>query len=110
MNGLLFAPSVCEVINLADEDEKWKIWDSNYDEEVAGMCDGTPNPLNFNIVESPLASDQSGAFFGMTYTGKNFILCKLFSQSDYWIFSNSHIRKPRTRTNIGHTCPLISVL
>jgi len=72
MNGLLFAPSVCEVINLADEDEKWKIWDSNYDEEVAGMCDGTPNPLNFNIVESPLASDQSGAFFGMTYTGFHF--------------------------------------
>ena len=80
MSGLSFAPSVCEVTNLADEDEKWKIWDSNYDGEVAGMCDDTPHPLNFNIVESPLASDQSGAFYGMTYTGKNFILCQLFNQ------------------------------
>ena len=69
MNNLLFAPSVCEVTNLANEDEKWKIWDSNYDEEVAGMCDDTPNPLDFNIVESP----DNEAFYGMTYKGKNTI-------------------------------------
>ena len=89
MNNLLFAPSVCEVTNLANEDEKWKIWDSNYDGEVTGMCDDAPHPLNFNIVESP---ETSEAFYGMTYTGKISSLYKVFSQSDYWFLSNSRNR------------------
>jgi len=66
LNDLVFVPGVCEVENLANEDESWKVWDSNFEEEVAGMCDGTPNPVQFQILESP---NESKAFYGMTYQG-----------------------------------------
>ena len=66
MNNLIFVPGVCEVENLDNADESWKVWDSNFEEEVAGMCDGTPNPVNFQILESP---NDAKAFYGMTYQG-----------------------------------------
>ena len=66
LNNLIFVPGVCEVENLDNADESWKVWDSNFEEEVAGMCDGTPNPVNFQILESP---NDAKAFYGMTYQG-----------------------------------------
>lgn len=72
MNNLIFVPGVCEVENLDNADESWKVWHSNFEEEVSGMCDGTPNPVNFQILESP---NDAKAFYGMTYQGNyNYII------------------------------------
>ena len=57
---------MCEVENLANEDESWKVWDSNFEGEVAGMCDGTPNTVQFQFLEKP---NEAKAFYGMTYLG-----------------------------------------
>merc|ERR1712176_1257823 len=66
LNNLLFVPRVCEVENMANEDESWKVWDSNFEGEVAGMCDGSPNPVQFQILEEP---NDANAFYGMTCQG-----------------------------------------
>lgn len=69
MNNIVFAPSVCKVENSANTDEVFTVWDSNFAETVPGMCDDTPNPVDFQILQSPKEPDEM-AFYGMSYTGE----------------------------------------
>ena len=60
INGLQFAPTSCEVINVNDESEIYPLWDSS--DEM--MCNGD-HPVNFEVFETPADS----AFYGFQYTG-----------------------------------------
>lgn len=66
LKNLVFVPGNCEVINLENTEEFFQVWNSGYENEQAGMCDGNLNPVNFEILQSP--NDES-AFYGMAYRG-----------------------------------------
>lgn len=66
LNNIVFAPSSCKVVNKENTEESFQIWDSNFAETVPGMCDDTPNPVGFQIVQSP----DDAAFYGMNYNGE----------------------------------------
>jgi len=46
INGLQFAPTSCEVINVNNEDEVYDLWNSNDDT----MCNAEDHPVNFQVV------------------------------------------------------------
>ena len=63
MTSLVFAPTACEVVNMANTDQAFTIWDAADPE----MCDLSSHPVGFQIVTNP--SDDR-AFYGFTYRGK----------------------------------------
>ena len=64
---LEFAPISCEVVNGANSEEVYTIWDSADDE----MCNNN-HPVNFKINRSPVSHPDYGWFYGISYKGKCF--------------------------------------
>ena len=67
MNNIAFVPGNCEVINLENEEQFFRVWDSGFEEPSAGMCQDNLNPLGFTVLQEPT---ESKAFYGLTYRGK----------------------------------------
>ena len=67
MNNIAFVPGNCEVINLENEEQFFRVWDSGFEEPSAGMCQDNFNPLGFTVLQEPT---ESKAFYGLTYRGK----------------------------------------
>ena len=66
INGLQFAPTSCEVINVNNEDEVYDLWNSNDDT----MCNAEDHPVNFQVVETPeSASNVWNQFYGFQFLG-----------------------------------------
>ena len=65
MSSLVFVPTECEVVNMANTDQTYSLWDAANPD----MCDLSSSPVNFQIVQKP--TDDS-AFYGFTYTGTLF--------------------------------------
>ena len=71
LNNIAFVPGNCEVINLENEEQFFRVWDSGFEEPSAGMCQDNPNPLGFTVLKAPT---ESNAFYGLTYRGKILVL------------------------------------
>ena len=69
LNNIAFVPGNCEVINLENEEQFFRVWDSGFEEQSAGMCQDNSNPLGFTVLQEPT---ESKAFYGLTYRGKIF--------------------------------------
>ena len=67
LNNIAFVPGNCEVINLENEEQFFRVWDSGFEEPSAGMCQDNLNPLGFTVLQEPT---ESKAFYGLTYRGK----------------------------------------
>jgi len=67
INGLQFAPTSCEVINVNNEDEVYDLWNSNDDT----MCNAEDHPVNFQVVETPetASNDVWNQFYGFKFLG-----------------------------------------
>ena len=67
INGLQFAPTSCEVINVNNEDEVYYLWNSN----DVFMCDAEDHPVNFQVVETPetVSNDVGNQFYGFQFQG-----------------------------------------
>ena len=63
MTSLVFVPTECEVVNMANTDQIYSLWDAANPD----MCDLSSSPVDFEIVEKPTGDS---AFYGLTYTGK----------------------------------------
>ena len=66
MNNIAFVPGNCEVINLENKEQFFRVWDSGFEAASAGMCKGNSNPLGFTVLQEP---NESNAFYGLTYRG-----------------------------------------
>ena len=71
LNNIAFVPGNCEVINLENEEQFFRVWDSGFEEPSAGMCQDNSNPLGFTVLQAPT---ESNAFYGLTYRGKILVL------------------------------------
>jgi len=67
LNNIAFVPGNCEVINLENEEQFFRVWDSGVEDQSAGMCQDNFNPLGFTVLQEPT---ESKAFYGLTYRGK----------------------------------------
>ena len=63
MSSLVFVPTECEVVNMANTDQTYSLWDAANPD----MCDLSSSPVDFEIVQEPT---DDRAFYGLTYTGK----------------------------------------
>ena len=70
MTSLVFVPTECEVVNMANTDQIYSLWDAANPD----MCDLSSSPVDFEIVEKP-TGDR--AFYGLTYTGKSEVTISL---------------------------------
>ena len=71
INGLQFAPTSCEVINVNNEDEVYDLWNSSDDM----MCNPEDHPVDFEVYQTP---DSANQFFGFQYTGNISIIILVF--------------------------------
>jgi len=63
LNGLTFAPTSCEVVNVANSDEVFGLWNSMDDL----ICNSDDHPLDFAVHQSPSPTDKQ--FYGLSYSG-----------------------------------------
>ena len=70
INGLQFAPTSCEVINVNNEEEVYDLWNSSDDM----MCNPEEHPVDFEVYQTP---DSTNQFFGFQYTGNISIIILL---------------------------------
>ena len=49
MSSLVFVPTECEVVNMANTDQTYSLWDAANPD----MCDLSSSPVNFKIVQEP---------------------------------------------------------
>ena len=63
MSSLVFVPTECEVVNLANTAQVFSLWDAANPD----MCDLSSSPVDLQIVQQPT---DDRAFYGFTYTGK----------------------------------------
>ena len=70
MTSLVFVPTECEVVNMANTDQIYSLWDAANPD----MCDLSSSPVDFEIVQKP-TGDR--AFYGLTYTGKSEVTISL---------------------------------
>ena len=63
MRSLVFVPTECEVVNMANTGQVFSLWDAANPD----MCDLSSSPVDFKIVQKP---NDDRAFYGFTYTGK----------------------------------------
>ena len=63
MSSLVFVPTQCEVVNMANTEQVFPLWNAANPD----MCDLSSSPVNIQIVQKP---NDGRAFYGFTYTGK----------------------------------------
>ena len=64
MSSLVFVPTECKVVNMANTKQVFPLWDATNPD----MCDLSSSPVDFQIVQQPT---EDYAFYGFTYTGKS---------------------------------------
>ena len=77
INGLQFAPTSCEVINVNNEEEVYDLWNSSDDM----MCNPEDHPVDFEVYQTP---DSTNQFFGFQYTGNISIIILVSCYSFYF--------------------------